>query len=514
MDGARFRRLPRLLRSRGFAIGLWAIGCSGLGSGCDSVGSLVQQAPPSSATRGLTASQGAAASKWQQTTGPGVVQSAYQEAAPPPTRVASELPKVVASEPKQVPINLDTVLRLAEEQNAQIGIAREKVNESLAENDVAARGWLPKVYAGVGYFRHEGGIQNPDGTFVHSSFGSLYPGLDIQSELDLRAATYDRVNAERKVLEQKGELSKVTTETLVEATETYFDLLTARRAEAVLRDLDRYHTDLLKRATDLQKEVGDVLVEGVRGEMAGRKQALAKLHQQGDAASAKLVYLLGLAPQTQLVPMDDVPAPIQVVDATPEPATLVDHALTSGPGVRELQSLLGTLQSGMAQLEGPQRFVPKFCLSANEGAFGAGPGSRMEWDNRLDIGLAARWNLTEFLSARELRRVAASRMQQAQLSYQDLRGKLALSVEEARTAILSGQEQIKTGQEQIQHTGRSLDLSEKRLQENVAGASTTEVLQSLRGLEAAHINYLQAIAAHNKAQIRLMLLLGPAACGK
>jgi hypothetical protein len=59
-----------------------------------------------------------------------------------------------------------------------------------------------------------------------------------------------------------------------------------------------------------------------------------------------------------------------------------------------------------------------------------------------------------------------------------------------------------------------LDLSEKRLQENVAGASTTEVLQSLRGLEVAHINYLQAIAAHNKAQIRLMLLLGPATCAR
>ncbi len=128
------------------------------------------------------------------------------------------------------------------------------------------------------------------------------------------------------------------------------------------------------------------------------------------------------------------------------------------------------------------------------------------------MGVSARWNLTEFLTAREQRRVADSRLQQAQLSYKDLRGKLALSVEEARTAILSGKEQIKLGEEQIQHASRTLELTNTRLVETVPGSSTTEVLQSMRGLEIAHSNYLQAIAAHNKAEIRLMLLLGPAAC--
>ena len=43
-------------------------------------------------------------------------------------------------------------------------LAREKVHESQIENDLAAKGWLPKVTAGVGYYRHEGGIQNEDGT--------------------------------------------------------------------------------------------------------------------------------------------------------------------------------------------------------------------------------------------------------------------------------------------------------------------------------------------------------------
>jgi outer membrane protein TolC len=481
MDGVHPRRLPRLLRS----FGLWAAGCTVLGVGCEQAAPMVRQDAPLAHAK--PAPEHA------------IVQVAHH---PDPEHAA----------PKQVPINLDTVLRLAEEQNAQIGVARARVDESLADNAVAARGWLPKVYAGIGYFRHEGGIQNEDGTLTHSSFGNLFPGVEICTEYDVREATYTRVNAERKIWQQKGELRKVTTETLVEAAETYFDLLTARRAEAVLRDLERNDDMLLKRAQDLQKDVGDILLEGVRSEISGRKQALTKLHQQGDGASAKLVYLLGLDPLTELVPLDEVPAPIEVVDASPEPAVLADRALTNGPGVRELQSLLAVIQEGMARLEGPRAFLPKVGLSVIEGGFGAGPGSRLDWDNRLDIGIRARWNLTEFLTARDQRRAADSRLAQVQLSYQDLRGKLALSVEEARSAIQSGREQIKLGEQQIRHANRTLELSKTRLTENVPGSSTTEVLTGMHGLELAHINYLQAIAAHNKAQIRLMLMLGPAAC--
>ncbi len=44
-----------------------------------------------------------------------------------------------------------------------------------------------------------------------------------------------------------------------------------------------------------------------------------------------------------------------------------------------------------------------------------------------------------------------------------------------------------------------------------AAAAAAEVLLAIRGLEAAHYNYLTAINAYNKAQIRLLVLLGPTA---
>ena len=52
---------------------------------------------------------------------------------------------------RSLPISLDTVLRLAEEQNGQVAIARERVLEATAEKNV--KHWLPDVYVGTAYYR-------------------------------------------------------------------------------------------------------------------------------------------------------------------------------------------------------------------------------------------------------------------------------------------------------------------------------------------------------------------------
>ncbi len=128
---------------------------------------------------------------------------------------------------RPLPVTLDTVLRLAEEHNPRIRLAREKLHES--ELDAPGKqAWVPTVTAGVGYFRHEGGIQDFQGNLVHSSYGSLFPGVDIQTEFDFREATFRQVEGERKVWQQKGDLSKTTSENLVDSANAYLDLLLAQ----------------------------------------------------------------------------------------------------------------------------------------------------------------------------------------------------------------------------------------------------------------------------------------------
>jgi hypothetical protein len=171
--------------------------------------------------------------------------------------------------------------------------------------------------------------------------------------------------------------------------------------------------------------------------------------------------------------------------------------------------MIGVIQNALAQANGPSRWLPTFQVNVVEEAFGAGPGSRLDWDNRLDLCFKARWNLTEALTSCERKKIAESKLRQVQLTYDDLRGKLTAGVEQARDAILGGREQVTQGSEQIRHASESYRLNNLRLQERVPGVTSTDVLQSIRGLEAAHFNYLAALNAYNKAQINLLLLLGP-----
>lgn len=503
MVGAGFRLLPLSPRLRRWACRLCTTGLPLLAVGCAARFEGLQAYPytPSAVSAAAPRATPPAA-----TVG-GVRQASYQpEHADPPAM----LPATVEAAPAPTPVNLDSVFRVAEERNAQIALEREKVNQTQLEAALAAKGWIPKVTAGLGYYRHEGGIQNPDGTLIRSSFGALYPGVDLHSDFDIKEATFQRIDAERKRWQQQGELSKVSNEQLLEAANTYIDLLTAQRGEAVSKELEKYQRDVLKRARATVPEGGKVLAESVQAELSGLLSTEVKLRQQGDAASAKLAYLLGMDPLCPLVPVDETLAPMDLVDATASTPELVGRALTDGPGVHELQGLLAVIDCGMADLSSPKMLLPTVGVCLEEGSFGAGPDSQIHWSNRFDVGLQARWNLTQLLTARDEKRIAESKRRQVQLSYDDLRGKLTLGVREAREAILSGRQQIEQGSKQIQEASEAYRLSDLRLKQNAPGSSAAEVTQALRGLEEAHFNYINAVAAYNKAEIRLLLLLGPA----
>src|SRR5205085_10634192 len=137
-----------------------------------------------------------------------------------------------------------------------------------------------------------------------------------------------RVNAERQIWQQQGELSRVTSDTLLEAASTYIDLLTARSSEAILLKNEVLEKNVLNWALALfkQEKSAEVMVEGARVQMVGREQAINQARAQGDAAAAKLAYLLGLSPDVQLLPIESVVKPIDLVDANQPTDVLVAQA--------------------------------------------------------------------------------------------------------------------------------------------------------------------------------------------
>ena len=172
-----------------------------------------------------------------------------------------------------------------------------------------------------------------------------------------------------------------------------------------------------------------------------------------------------------------------------------------------MEGLLGTIQDGLAKSQDWTAKLPVFEVHMLEGAFGAVPGDDATFDNRWDLTFQARWNLTDLMTGKDKLRAAQSKMHQVELTYQDLRGKLALGVQEAQEAIRSGREQMALAEKQVERAREAYRLSSERLKANVGAPG--EVLQAIRGLEAAQLNKLQVVRDYDKAQLRLMLLLGP-----
>jgi outer membrane protein TolC len=439
-------------------------------------------------------------------------QPANAPAAVQPVQPAShETPATTASAiPKEVPITLDAVLRIAEQTNAKIGGAREKLRESQMNAEQAQSCWMPNVYAGAGYYRHEGGIQDFNGRLIHSSYGAFMPGLQLKTEWDVRETTFKQLDAERKIWQQKAELSQVNSEVLLEAATTYVDLLTARRAEELFRQLERYERKVLGRAEIIAKteSAADALIAGLRSSLSAREYQAAQMRQQGDAASAKLVYLLGLPPLTRLVPVDPVLVPVELLDTTPAKEVLVERALTSGPGVQELTGLMNTIQLGLDKSYSRQNLLPTVEVCVWEGMIAAGPGLSTSVDNRLDVCLHVKWNLTELMQAEDKRAIARSKLEQTRWTLQDVKNRLASTVQEAQNAVHASREMIGLSTAQIQQASRQYELSDKRVEDGTKGASPADVVTAIRALELAHFNYVQATRDHNKAQARLLVLVG------
>ncbi|HTU93657.1 MAG TPA: TolC family protein [Gemmataceae bacterium] len=337
-------------------------------------------------------------------------------------------------------VNLDTVMRLTFDRNAEILTARERVNESQIALDAAIRSCWPEM---------------------------------------LRKDTFKKPVAETTVWRRRAELRKVENDNLQDASNTYFDWLTTLRGEAVGQDLLTKEEKLLTRARKLaetEKPV-QVVVEAIETVVTGQRQNILQTHQQSEAVAAKLAYLMGinggvLITAETLQPIDrvDISAPVEV---------LVRQAQDNGPGVRELQGLIASIEQGIAAACRAQR------CCARTGA--------------------------PLICARL--QMAQSQLQQAQLSLLNLQLKLRAGVVDAFTEILSGREQLDLASKAIDHAKETYRIMELRVTEESPDAAMRNktydgVLNSIRQLAQAQSNYLSAVRDYDKAQVRLLLFLG------
>lgn len=339
-----------------------------------------------------------------------------------------------------IAVNLDTVMRLTYERNTEILTARERVHESQIALDAALQSCMPEMF---------------------------------------RKDTFKTPVAEATVWRRRAELRKVETDNLQDAANSYFDWLTALRGEEVARDLLEKENKLLSRARKLaaSERPVQVLVEAIETSVNGRQQYILHTQQQIGAVAAKLAYLMGM--NDGLLTPTETLEPINRVDTSVAVEVLVRQAQENGPGVRELQGLIASIQQGIADAYRAQR-----CCCRTGAPLICG---------RLQM--------------------AQSQLQQAQLSLVNTQLKLRAGVEDAFTAVVSGQQQLDLASKAIDHAKETYRIMDLRVTEEdpataVRNKTYDGVLNSIRQLSQAQSNYVTAVSDYNKAQMRLLILLG------
>jgi hypothetical protein len=362
------------------------------------------------------------------------------QAAPLPPAHLPETDPHPAAQAREMTVGLDSVFRLAWEQNASIKLARAKVAEAEAAAAVAAASCVPNV---------------------------------------LRSEANRRTTADAKVWQQRAELARTASEVLQEAGSTYSDWLAARRSEVIARGLLAKEGKLLHRARALAKDepAANMMIENIETSMAGHRQAIHKYRYQASAVAARLVYLLNLS-GVALEPADADLEVIELAAADQPVETLVEQVRNTGPGINELIRLEAVIQTGIDE----SRCLQKACDHTG----------RVTFCGRLEV--------------------AHQKLEQVRLARLDQAGKLEAAVREAHASIHSGRDEIATAIEQVRHARESNRLGNLRMDDMFSATTLGDVLQSIHAEESAYFGHLQAVNSHNKAQVRLYVLLTPPGC--
>src|SRR5262245_54511133 len=134
---------------------------------------------------------------------------------PPPTKVAEPNDKIL-------PINLPSALQLAGVRPLDIDVAVQRLRAAGAELDRAKVLWLPTVYLGVDYFRHDGQLQDVAGNVFGASKGNVLLGAGPSAWFAVSDAIFAPLVARQGVRAREFAVQSARNDSLLAVAEGYF----------------------------------------------------------------------------------------------------------------------------------------------------------------------------------------------------------------------------------------------------------------------------------------------------
>jgi len=433
------------------------------------------------------------------------------------------------------PIDLISTLRLAGERDLDIAIARQRINQALAELDKARALWLPSLFIGPTYYRADGQVQtatgpvqnvNRNSLFLGSSAalangfpapspGTGYPQLNgLSSVLRLSDTIFLPLAARRVVAANQAGLQSRTNDALLEVAEAYLDLQQASGRLAIAREA-------ANNAERLSKTTGSYLKSG-QGTEADYRRSLAELkHQRKNIQAASGELLVASTNLTRLLVLDTrlVVAPVEPAEAVlcliPDDVPFEDLVIQGLQNRPELAQSKELVQAAIVRLKQARLrpFIPSVAATYSGGGFGGGQGPFFgNFGARSEFSASMFWEVQNvgFGDVAIMRRSAADK-HTADLELIQVETRVAADVAAAYEQRITSSRQIAESKETVTEAVESLNLNLINMREGAGLPQSTrpiEVLQPIQALVQARLDYLDSVILHNRAQFWLKRAIG------
>ncbi|HEV3262908.1 MAG TPA: TolC family protein [Gemmataceae bacterium] len=456
------------------------------------------------------------------------LQSAAQEQFPcAGTAAAAPAPPSFLPGDKPLPINLPTALQLANVRPIDVAVASQRIQLATAQLEQARLLWLPTLYLGIDYFRHDGQIQDVAGNVSGTSKSSFMVGTGPYAVFALSDAIFGPLAARQVLRAREAALQTAQNDSLLAVAEAYFNVQQARGDLAGAEDVARRAEDLVRRTSKLAPGLVPTLeVARARTQAYRSLQAVQAARERWRVGSADLLRILRLDPATVVQPVEPPHLRVTLIEGGQPVDDLIPMALTNRPELAAQQALV---QASLEQLrqERLRPLVPSVLLRGASttvtgtlagGLFGAGVNDNLSnFGARSDFDIQLLWELRNLgLGNRALVQQRRTENQLALLELFRTEERIAAEVARAYAQAQSAAARMDEAEAELRE---AVDSTNKNLaglgQTTPAGGNVLilvirpqEVVSALQALAQAYTDFYAAVADYDRAQFRLYHALG------
>ena len=447
----------------------------------------------------------------------------------PDIRKSGSTPDISAAQPEKhdqtLPINLATAMQLADARPLVIQAAIASEMTSCGRLEKAQVLWLPDLYLGSDYQRHDGGQIRTTGDVAINDRNQFLTGGGLKAVFGLTDAIYAPLAARQVYRARNYDVQAAKNDALLSVTDAYFSVQQARGVLAGTEDTVAKANELVKRIESLaQGLAAPIEVQRAQTTLAELQQQAAIARQDWRINSANLTRVLRLNPAAVAIPVE--PPHLQVTVIPPDQSVdeLIPEGLSSRPELASQQSIVKATIDRLKQ-ERMRPLIPSLVLqgTANPGnTLGAGfyeanrTGNDPTWTGRSDWDFQVVWQL-ENLGAGNRGAVheRQGEQRQAMIELFRVQDQVAAEVAQAYAQVEAATSRIKEAEYGLAAAQVSFDGNLKGVSETIRAGDQLqlvirpqEVTASLLQLRQAYNNYFSSVNDYNRAEFRLYHALG------